>query len=187
MIQIRKSVFETNSSSSHSLVISKKDRGYDYDLPVDENGILVIPFGEFGWGPDILRTPMEKLSYKLTDLMNSYSTCNKPPKELYKMINQNKEIEKLVNLIKHHCPKVKDVTFQLISDTYYPCGYIDHDSVGVANNIETKRLIFDNSVIVIIDNDNSCYFYDYTSKYAKVTKDTEELFDKNFDYLKYLQ
>ena len=45
---IRFSTFETNSSSSHSLVISKKDRGYTYDFPVDESGILTVPFGEFG-------------------------------------------------------------------------------------------------------------------------------------------
>ena len=31
MLKIRKNVFETNSSSTHSLVISKKDRDYDYD------------------------------------------------------------------------------------------------------------------------------------------------------------
>lgn len=48
MIKIRKNVFETNSSSTHSLVISKKDRGYDYDGLVIADGVLYISFGEYG-------------------------------------------------------------------------------------------------------------------------------------------
>lgn len=48
MRQIRHNVFETNSSSTHCLAFSKKNRGYSYELPVDEDGVLTIPFGEFG-------------------------------------------------------------------------------------------------------------------------------------------
>ena len=69
MLKIRKNVFETNSSSTHSLVVSNKERSYDYELPV-ENGVLTIPFGEFGWGPDILVDPIDKLSYLITDRIN---------------------------------------------------------------------------------------------------------------------
>lgn len=188
MIQIRKSVFETNSSSSHSLVISKKDRGYDYDLPVDENGTLVIPFGWFEWGPEILKTPMEKLSYKVTDLMGRCDTWHKPPKEIYKMIDENKEIQKVVHLIKHHCPQVKEVVFKLHDDSTFPCGDIDHESWGTSNGVETKRLIFDNSVIIVIDNDNDCHFYDYVDHRGwsdnEATKNSEDLFDKPLGKLK---
>ena len=185
MINIRHSVFETNSSSSHSLVMSKKDRGYNYDLPVDENGILVIPFGWFEWGPDILKTPMEKLSYKVTDLMMRCDTWHKSPKEIYKMIEKNKEIQKLINLIKHHCPQVKDVTFQLHDDSTFPCGDIDHESCGTCNDVDAMRLIFDNSIIILIDNDNSCHFYDYKEHWngRKPTKNPEDLFDKPINQL----
>lgn len=45
MIQIRNGVFETNSSSTHSICISKK--------PVDADGCHVdFHFGEFGWEND---------------------------------------------------------------------------------------------------------------------------------------
>ena len=64
MKKIRRYIFETNSSSSHSLAFSKKNRGYSYELLVDEDGVLTIPFGEFGWGPDVLKTPIDKLSYE---------------------------------------------------------------------------------------------------------------------------
>ena len=67
MIKIRRNVFETNSSSSHSIAYSKKDRGWNYNLPVDEDGVLTIPFGKFGWSANLLKTPIEKLSYYITD------------------------------------------------------------------------------------------------------------------------
>lgn len=156
MINIRNSVFETNSSSSHSLVFSKKNRGYSYDLPVDENGVLVIPYGEFGWGPDILKTPIEKLSYLITD---------------HGGIDDD-----IIEMIKTKCPKVKEVETEPV-DSYWPEGYVDHESVGTSRGVSPEELVFNNSIIVIIDNDNSCYFYDI--KHSDNDDEIEALFDKS--------
>lgn len=146
MIQIRKNVFETNSSSSHSLVVSKKKRGYDYILPINENGVLIIPFGEFGWGPNILDTPFQKLCYLVTD--------------------RHGITDEIKQLIKSKCPYVKDI--QVSAE--YGSGYIDHQSVGTTNGVDdVEQLIFNKGILILIDNDNNCYFSSY---------DVEQLFDQ---------
>lgn len=175
---IRFGTFETNSSSTHSLVISNKDRGYTYDFPVDENGVLTVPFGEFGWGPDILKTPLEKLSYYVTDHRSKddesvYGDHYKTWDDLLEGISKNEAINKVIELIKSKCPKVKEVVFKQAS-SFYPRGYIDHDSVGTSNEVSPEELIFNNGILIIIDNDNCCYFSDFT---YKEKADKEDLFD----------
>lgn len=174
MIQIRKNVFETNSSSTHSLVISKKDRGYDYNLPVDEDGILTISFGEFGWGPEILNTPLEKISYVITDQGYEVNDVFNEEDALELAI-----VERVINLIKEKCPAVKDVKIKPAS-IYYPYGYVDHQSTGTSQEDEDlEHLIFSKDVIILIDNDNSYHFEDYFPDYWEdnpAKKDIEELF-----------
>ena len=60
-IQIRKGVFETNSSSTHSICIAK-----DAELSIPQT--LDFKFGEFGWEKDTLRSTNEKASYLFTAL-----------------------------------------------------------------------------------------------------------------------
>ncbi len=78
MKKIRKGVFETNSSSSHSLVYSQKNPNrIEYELKTD-NGVLTIHFRDYGWsGPesfygfgtdDILASSNDKLDYVATRL-----------------------------------------------------------------------------------------------------------------------
>ena len=50
MKTIRQNVFETNSSSSHSLCIkSIKDLNKSY-LTISDDDLIHVDFGEFGWG-----------------------------------------------------------------------------------------------------------------------------------------
>lgn len=192
MIKIRISVFETNSSSSHSLVYSNKDRGYCYDLPVDENGVLVIPFGEFGWGPEILKTPIEKLSYFITDHAPYIEDDDKMDwDELIELVLKKSEhIRDVIKIIKSNCPQVREIKFEKASD-YWVLGYVDHQSCGTSNDAASiEDLIFNNSVLVLIDNDNSCIFedyrpwYDYTNnKHMPSDKSKEDLFDLDMSEL----
>ena len=176
MKKIRKNVFETNSSSSHSLAFSKKDRGYSYDLPVDEDGVLTIPFGEFGWGPDVLRTPLEKLSYYVTDNCPNVDE-EKVWDDIIEELKEDEDIKKAIDAVMFNCPQVKEITFAPAS-SFYPLGYVDHQSCGTSHEdgIDVERLIFDNDVIIIIDNDNSCHFENYwCSAYGR---NIEQLFDE---------
>lgn len=62
MKQIRKGVFETNSSSTHSICIAK-----DAELTIPKS--LHFDFGEFGWEYDTLQSLGEKASYLYTGLI----------------------------------------------------------------------------------------------------------------------
>ena len=182
MIQIRKNVFETNSSSTHSLVISKKERSYDYHLPV-EAGVLTIPFGEFGWGPELLIEPIEKLSYLVTDRLDMYDI----PEEIkddedavQETIMESDEIRRIVEVVMSCCPNVKKVRFEL-SDSWNPFGYVDHQSQGTTHDVDLsiEDLIFSNKVVIMIDNDNSCHYEDYFTDWQgnPPTKDIEDIFN----------
>lgn len=59
MIQIRRNAFETNSSSTHSICITKNT--YDYNSICDNK--ITVTLDYFGREEKILNTPDEKLSY----------------------------------------------------------------------------------------------------------------------------
>jgi hypothetical protein len=137
-MQTRRSVFETNSSSSHSVVVSD---GTDYVVPEIEGSEIVISGGEFGWGYDTLTDWMEKASYAYTYAKN---------------YGKSEDLETLKRVIEDYTKKT--VVFESSGDEYNPDGYIDHQSVEVAEEIfesedKIKQVIFGNSHI-IIDNDN---------------------------------
>ena len=74
--QIRNGVFETNSSSCHSLSINKASKiEYDKDMFEDwihdDDNKLHIGFGEFGWGYDVYNDPLNKLEYALTMVLET--------------------------------------------------------------------------------------------------------------------
>lgn len=190
MKQIRKSIFETNSSSSHSLVMSKKDRGYNYDLPVDERGKLTIRFGEFGWGPEVLYTPYEKLRYWMTEYASEFwydwnkKYEGKSFEDKLQIFEGQKIIKDAIQTIKKLCKNVKTIEFASPdeNDAYYHFGYIDHESVGTIRYTDLKDTVFNNSCIVIIDNDNSEYFAPWEEDYEGNTlRDIEELFDNDMN------
>ena len=57
MIRIRSNVFETNSSSVHSIVIDVSQPA----VPLDD--VFVLSGGEYGWGYDELCLPEERANY----------------------------------------------------------------------------------------------------------------------------
>lgn len=59
-IKLRRSVFETNSSSVHTLSFRKTEC---VTGKVEVDGSLVVGLGEYGWGYEELDTPLEKLDY----------------------------------------------------------------------------------------------------------------------------
>lgn len=64
MKKIRKSVFETNSSSTHSICIAKCDE----ELTIPKS--LHFEFGEFGWQYSTLQSINEKASYLYTGFIS---------------------------------------------------------------------------------------------------------------------
>jgi len=167
MKQIRQGVFETNSSSVHSLSILNRD-SFISNYPLQ--GF----FGEFGWEHNMLNSPTEKLSYVLTTI--AYFAG---------VVNVNKKIEKdkaigmflseghfvfLNEAIKEHTGEGIYIDWdKALCSEWNPFGYIDHQSFeyGVPDALEMfwsedeetfKKnmidLIFNSKYSIITDNDN---------------------------------
>lgn len=62
--KVRQGVFETNSSSTHSISIASYSEGDLMDtLPLDEYGNVVLNGGEFGWEVEDYRDALTKANY----------------------------------------------------------------------------------------------------------------------------
>lgn len=137
----RQGVFETNSSSCHSISIFGGNYIKDI-LPVDDNGVCEIYDGEFGWEEDSFSSAAVKASYCLT--YASRFTENEEP--------NNEYLEMLKEVIKENTG-CTEVVFN-IGD-----GYIDHQSDDVCGEaFENKQaltdFIFNKKSYLLTDNDN---------------------------------
>jgi hypothetical protein len=175
MKKIRKNVFETNSSSMHSLVISEgftsgRNNSFDFDF---------LTFGEFGWGYEELSLPVDKASYVLTYIQYtmgkgegtydrefpSYSgflnredyqeAVTEYYKKLFDAVVNSDHCVWLLEMIKKETGKKAEI---LPCDDYYPLGYIDHQSLYpsiFAENgywSEDKETFKENMKNIIFDN-----------------------------------
>ena len=74
--QIRTGVFETNSSSCHSLSINRTSKA-DYNKDIlkhciwDDDNKLHVGFEQFGWGYETYNDPLYKLEYALTMVLET--------------------------------------------------------------------------------------------------------------------
>lgn len=136
-MQIRHKIFETNSSSTHTLVF--KPGSLDYEAITIKNRRIEFCPQEYGWGHEKLET-----WYKKAEYMATYAA-------IYGTISDIRNFEKVVSdYIK---VPVKIVTTDVE-------GYIDHQSVDSAAKMfqNLKETIF-RPGIIFIDNDNDNYFY----------------------------
>lgn len=169
--QMRRSVFETNSSSTHSISIRKGDISNSY-LRVDPyDNKIHISFGEYGWGYETLNTQYERLSYLCTMLLETEANKVFSIKDIYET-NGFKLIDEVISS-KCNCDGIYfDDKIEINSyknskeeDVYYVDidGYIDHQSCEDYTSIneflkdwdtDIENFIFNDNVTVIIDNDN---------------------------------
>jgi len=138
---IREGVFETNSSSMHSIHIARAAKTYDTIVPNDQ-GEIILTGGEFGWEQETYRGSTTKANYCAVDTEG------------------NPELRAtLEKVIKDHTG-AKSVVFDITTDysgDYH--SYIDHESVGTSHEAfeseETlKEFIFNPESCLITDNDN---------------------------------
>lgn len=151
MKQIRSKVFETNSSSSHSLTVAPAEV-VDFSTFISkeqaQGGVLVVEFGEFGWEKDYHYDFTTKLSYLLTDIKCSTGSND---------ISQTSQFAVVSDLLQEKL----GVTLQVTGN-----GYIDHQSVGTAvylvnNKQELSDFLFGSNSCVETGNDNDYDYYDY--------------------------
>lgn len=152
---IRNGVFETNSSSTHSICISRLGSNNDHLQKFPDGFIYVFP-NKFGWEERIYNDPCTKASYCLTYVMQFFD---------HKSMGMNSvlgkdRLEMLTKAIAlHESVDEKSVVFSPMSCSYYNWGYIDHQSSGVCSDAfssinRLKSFIFNSKSILITDNDN---------------------------------
>lgn len=138
---IRKSIFETNSSSSHAVCIDT--RGglcTPYESKFDED--IVISAGEYGWESGVLSYWHGKACYAYTYALN-YGTEN--------------DMIALKELLSKYFPKSK-IIFTPDNKDHSSCGYIDHQSIDEASTIfedgNLELVIFGEKSRIVLGNDN---------------------------------
>lgn len=146
---IRYGVFETNSSSCHSISIDKNNKNFTAsDLYVDTNGYVTLTGGEFGWEQEEYFDALTKANYCAQDIYKyDWGT------DSYLLDEYKKNM--LIDVIKEQTG-CDDVVFDLDS---LRGGYIDHQSHGTSykafENKETLRnFIFNSNSYLETDNDN---------------------------------
>lgn len=143
---IRNSVFETNSSSCHSISIGKSDV-YDSVTP-NHNGIIELFPMEFGWEQEHYSDPYTKMSYLWIYIKD---WCKHDEQEF---------MDTFQRVVCSHTG-ANSVIMLESSSTFYPWGYIDHQSVEDQNyhylfqddNL-LKQFLFDSNSWLETDNDN---------------------------------
>lgn len=134
----RRKVFETNSSSSHSIEYFEGP-SWDTIIP-DEDGVILLTGGQYGWEECQYNKAIDKANYCAVDFRNNEELTNM-----------------LIEVIQEYTG-CKDVVIDLIEDGWH-WSYIDHQSDGTAREYATsidelKTLIFNKSCYIITDNDN---------------------------------
>lgn len=141
----RRAMFETNSSSTHSITIVNGTA--DDKLPVRAGVCRIYP-GEFGWEAEDYTDAATKASYCLT-----YAKNDGAPDRLLKMLEE---------VIKEATGAEK-VEFTERHSEFYPWGYIDHQSGLTESDVcseafeskeKLKNFIFCSKSLLHTGNDN---------------------------------
>ena len=170
MRQVRRNVFETNSSSSHAISFSHSGHNLDYtQLVPDNNGIIHCCFDEFGWGYygfEDTNSAKVKLNYLITQICET-NDCPRPwccrGYELQEAVDavmetdDFKELEDdIVSTLKQNGVNAEKLVVEATQE-----GYVDHQSVtGIKNILQDdcstySDFIFDKGYNLLIENDNS--------------------------------
>lgn len=167
MKQIRNGVFETNSSSTHSLSVVGEFK-YDNTLKafIDYDNYLHISFGQFGWEQEEYHDAYEKLKYLVTFIAEKFPYeeiniwCCPHPMDMdriYDLFKTRDDFNELNYLIKEelNCSGIWLDEGE---------GYIDHQSHECYATIDDLLhdwgfssmydFIFDESAVLRTDNDN---------------------------------
>lgn len=153
---VRCGVFETNSSSCHSLTITGLTMNDD-----KYNDVLTIQPDEYGWHGPLLYAPEDKTSYFATGIqyLDKYYNGYLNKQELD--VEQTDEWKLLCEIWKEYngtLLKYKEMKGM------WPAGYIDHESVHITSKIwnmegssrkyKLRDLIFNDDCTISILNDN---------------------------------
>jgi len=151
MLKIRKDVFETNSSSCHTLVIKNNTQ---YDTISLDGPQLCLCGGEYGWNYENLVSAEDKANYVATLLKYINESCYNKELSSWAKINEKICKDNFEQVVKEQTG-AKEIIYNLES------AYIDHQSCESASDFKflldknkIKNLIFGKASYIVIDNDN---------------------------------
>ena len=167
MLKVNKriGVFETNSSSSHSVSVAmaENDKVLKCHLDVtEEDGekIIYIEPGEFEWETESYSDAETKLSYLITYLFEFVKKDNIHLSLLHNLGTEKKELyDKLERIVCDFCDADR-ISVCSINNSWNPFGSIDHQSTDVAINVLNEdddyilNFIFNPNSVLYTDNDN---------------------------------
>lgn len=167
MIKYRNHVFETNSSSSHAIIVKTQSTPAKIEIPdwkISENGELHVfsNYLEFGRSPFELLTDWEgRVRYAIA----SFGTDEK--------------LEEIEEICRRYVPGFK----RFVLDKYDPYGYVDHQSQGLLEgflddrSISLEDFLFDDRYIVVIDGDEYCVLDSVLESGIVDRKSIERIYD----------
>jgi len=152
MRQVRRNVFETNSSSCHSLTLIKGGDLQSSCLEVSDEDLIKIHGGEFGWEVEQYTGQESKLQYLFTGIRYQNEANDIINSIWFKWLN-----EMIFEYTGHELHPIE-------KDSWCEWGYIDHQSIGELDEIfikdeqtfkeNAKWFIFGSESYFITDNDN---------------------------------
>ena len=140
LVNIRNAVFETNSSSVHSVTYSNVGLKPS-ELPMDDDGYVIAYYGEFGKDLKYFKSQSSKLSY-LVSCCYYLGGWNDPTESSY----QFRQIEDVVKEYIPGCQGIKIADFPDQPD-------IDHQSIP-EYDIEIVNIYDEEELINFIFNEN---------------------------------
>ena len=164
MINIRKGTFETNSSSTHSICITKEDSF----IKIPEELKINVKNYEFGWEYEKYRGTDEKFAYLIIGVIAGYGD---------NFIEISQRLNKLVKTISKWVKNVHIEGLDIIcydGNMYYDSydGYVDHAEeltemvdVLLQNDEMLKRYLFSEDSFILTGNDNSDGYQDIKVNY----------------------
>ena len=145
MIKIRKGMFETNSSSTHTIILT--------DNNCEPGAIVDFRIGEFSWEFERLDTVDEKASYLYT------AACLYHGRDVYQ------DLYEILSRYGVKCSCTKPVEFDKEYEGCIDNGYIDHGCIDdlpdfvelvMSDDNALIRYLFSHESFVLTGNDN-CY------------------------------
>jgi len=152
--QIRTSVFETNSSSTHSVTIGDGE----FIIPKDIKGEFTVCSGDYGWIQESYSRFFDKVSYAFTFAVN-YST-EEDLDLLNETLKKNLKGVELVYEDSEGNQYYYEALVELLKNDEFPdFGYIDHQSIYKASEIfaserNLENFLFCQDSSFETDNDN---------------------------------
>jgi hypothetical protein len=162
--QIRDAVFETNSSSSHSVTVAEEEmRDFNLDKETIRGGVLkaqVFPDG-YGWQWIRFYKPENVLAYLLYQAMPMELRKDDPALgiDLAEKIKQSPRARHIIETVEKATGLRVEYVFPEVEGSHF---YVDHDSAGNGMEFaqpgreeELLRLIFGRNSYIEMGNDNS--------------------------------